>query len=296
MTDQTRTNQRATARITTVERSGLVLDVIDEGPLDGEPIVLLHGFPERASAWSQVAALLNDAGYRTFALDQRGYAPGARPSRRRDYRVNELASDVVALIDAVAGPRGQVHVVGHDWGAMVAWTVAQRHADRLRSLTAVSVPHPGAFLGALLRSRQLLLSWYMLAFQLPLLPEAVLRRIDRGSDRQVADAGLTRDDVVRIKAEIVDSGALPGALGWYRALFLNDPRAMRAKVVGVPTTLVWSDEDLALGRWGAEHTVRWVTDAPYRFVELTGISHWIPTQAPDVLAEAILDRVGSLSA
>ncbi|GAA4810250.1 alpha/beta fold hydrolase [Nocardioides caeni] len=285
--------EQALARITTVERAGLVLDVIDEGPIEGEPIVLLHGFPERATCWGAVTPILNEAGYRTLALDQRGYAPGARPKRRRDYRVSELAADAAALIDVVAGPTGRAHVVGHDWGAIVAWALGQHHADRVRSLTAVSVPHPGAFLTSMVRSRQLLLSWYMLAFQLPRLPEAVLRRIDKGSDRQLAHAGLDRDEIARIKREVVDSGALPGALGWYRALLLNDPRAMRAKVVGVPTTLVWSDEDLALGRWGAEHTARWVSGAPYRFVELAGISHWIPTQAPDVLAEAILDRVGS---
>lgn len=298
MTDPTATDRpRARqGRLATVHRNGLVLDVIDEGPLDGEPVVLLHGFPERATSWGRVTPALHAAGLRTFALDQRGYAPGARPPRRRDYRVSELAADVVALIDDVAGPDGRVHVVGHDWGAIVAWTLAQHHADRVRTLTAVSVPHPGAFGASLLRSRQLLLSWYMLAFQVPRLPEALLRRIDRASAQQLAASGLTRDDVARITHEIVDSGALPGALGWYRALPFNDRRAMRAQVVGVPTTMVWSDQDVALGRWGAEHTARWVTAAPYRFVELAGVSHWIPTQAPDLLVDAILDRVRGATA
>ncbi|WP_408898250.1 alpha/beta fold hydrolase [Nocardioides sp. R1-1] len=279
-----------TGRITTVERDGLVFDLLDEGPLDGEPILLLHGFPERATSWRLVAPRLHEAGYRTIAMDQRGYAPGARPKRRRDYRVALLAQDAVAVIDAVAGAGGSVHVVGHDWGAIVAWALAQHHADRVRTLTAVSVPHPGAFLSSLVRSGQLLKSWYMLAFQLPVLPETLLGRVRSASDRQLRHAGMTREDLDRVRSEIVDSGALPHALGWYRALPLNDPRAMRTRV-GVPTTLVWSDEDVALGRWGAEHTVRWV-DAPYRFVELNGVSHWIPTHAPDVLAEAILDRVG----
>jgi len=282
-----------TDRITQVERDGLVFDVLDEGPLEGEAILLLHGFPERATSWRRVAPLLHEAGYRTLAMDQRGYAPGARPPRRRDYRVSLLAQDAVAVIDAVAGPGGAVHVVGHDWGAIVAWTLAQHHATRVRTLTAVSVPHPGAFLASLVRSRQLLKSWYMLAFQAPLLPEALLGRIRSASDRQLRRAGMTREDVARVRAEIVDTGALPHALGWYRALPFNDARRMRTRV-SVPTTFVWSDQDVALGRWGAEHTVRWM-DGPYRFVELNGVSHWIPTHAPDVLAEAILERVRSAS-
>ncbi len=279
-----------TDRVATVTRQGLVFDVIDEGPLEGEPVLLLHGFPERATCWRLVAPLLHEAGYRTLAMDQRGYAPGARPPRRRDYRVALLAEDAAAVIDAVAGPGGSVHVVGHDWGAIVAWTLAQHHADRVRTLTAVSVPHPGAFVSSLTRSTQLLKSWYMLAFQLPRLPEAFLGRARSASDRQLRAAGMTRADIERVHEEIVDAGALPYALGWYRALPLNDPRAMRTKVA-VPTTLVWSDDDIALGRWGAEATARWV-EAPYRFVELAGVSHWIPTQAPEALAEAVLDRIG----
>lgn len=288
MTDTTDAT-RAAGRLTSVKHGDLVLDVIDEGPLDGEPVLLLHGFPERATCWRLVAPLLNDAGYRTIALDQRGYAPGARPRRRRDYRVSLLAADAVAAIDAVAGEGGSVHVVGHDWGAIVGWTLAQHHADRLRSFTAVSVPHPGAFLASTLRSNQLLKSWYMLAFQLPVLPELLLGRIHSASERQLASAGMTREDVDRVRSEVIESGALPGALGWYRALPLNHSRRMRARV-GVPTTLVWSDEDVALSRWGAENTARWV-DAPYRFVELCGVSHWIPTHAHEQLVEAILDRL-----
>ncbi len=288
MTDTTDAT-RVAGRLTSVKHGDLVLDVIDEGPLDGEPVLLLHGFPERTTCWRLVAPLLNDAGYRTIALDQRGYAPGARPSRRRDYRVSLLAADAVAAIDAVAGEGGSVHVVGHDWGAIVGWALAQHHADRVRTFTAVSVPHPGAFLASMVRSGQLLKSWYMLAFQLPVLPELLLGRIRSASDRQLTSFGMTPEDADRVRAEILDSGALPGALGWYRALPLNHPGRMRARV-DVPTTLVWSDQDVALGRWGAEHTARWV-DGPYRFVELRGVSHWIPTHAHEPLVEAILDRL-----
>lgn len=285
------TDTQQAGRITTVDRDSLTFDVYDEGPADGEVVVLLHGFPERASSWRLVAPQLHAAGYRTVAIDQRGYSRGARPKRRRDYRVNELVADAMALVDAAVGGSGKVHVVGHDWGAIVAWGIAQQHPDRVATLTAVSVPHPMSFVTAMARSKQVLKSWYMLAFQVPKVPELVVGRLGRASDRQLAASGMTREDLERVQREIVDDGALPGALGWYRALPLNDPREMRVKV-SVPTTLVWSDGDIAVSRWSAENNHRWV-EGPYRFVELKGVSHWIPTQAPDDLAEAILGRLAS---
>jgi pimeloyl-ACP methyl ester carboxylesterase len=274
-------------RVTEVQRAGLVLDVLDEGPVDGEPIVLLHGFPERASSWAQVARRLHDAGYRTLAMDQRGYSPRARPPRRRDYRIGELVKDVLALVDRLPG--GTAHLVGHDWGAAVAWSVASAAPAKVRTLTAVSVGHPAAFFSSFVRSDQALKSWYMGFFQLPFVPERV-----GSSDRfgtWLRRGGMTREDVARFKREVVDAGALPYALNWYRAVPLTNPGSTRVKVT-VPTTLVWSDRDVALGPWAAEHTADWV-DAPYRLVVLPGVSHWIPTQAPDELAEAVLERVRS---
>lgn len=276
------------AELIKVERDGLVFDVRDEGPRDGDVVVLLHGFPERATCWRYVAPLLNAAGYRTLAMDQRGYAPGARPPRRRDYRVPELTADVLAVVDELVGPDARVHVVGHDWGAMPAWMLALHHPDRIRTLTAVSVPHPQAFLKAMVHSTQGLKSYYMLLFQLPRLVELSARKgpIFR---RALRDAGMTHDEIRRVYDEVVHDGALTTALNWYRALPLGDPRYIRGQVT-VPTTYVWSDADVALGRWGAEHCTDYV-DADYTFVELPGVSHWIPTQAPEALVDAILERV-----
>lgn len=281
------TEQGSAGRISSVENDGLIFDVLDAGPLDGEPIVLLHGFPERATCWRDVAPVLNTAGYRTLALDQRGYSPGARPPGRRSYRLPLLVGDVVALIDEVAGPEGRAHVVGHDWGAVAAWGTALLAPSRVHTLTAVSVPHPSAFLGAMVRSGQLLKSWYMGAFQVPFLPE-MMGRSGR-MDPMLRRAGMTREEVARFRTEIVESGALPTALNWYRALPFTDLRASRGKV-DVPTTFIWSDGDIAIGRWGAEHSGEYVT-GDYEYVELAGVSHWIPTQAADACAQAILDRV-----
>lgn len=145
-------------RLTSIERDGLTFGVVDDGPLDGHPVVLLHGFPQGPSSWAPTVAALHERGFRTYALDQRGYAPGARPRGRRAYRVAELVADVVVLIDRIGGP---VTLVGHDWGAAVAWNVASRHPDRVAHLVAASVPHTAAFFASMVRSRQLLMSWYI---------------------------------------------------------------------------------------------------------------------------------------
>jgi pimeloyl-ACP methyl ester carboxylesterase len=276
-------------RITSLDRDGLTLDVFDEGPLDGEVVVLLHGFPERSTTWRYVAPLLHEHGYRTLAMDQRGYSPGARPKRRRDYRMGTLADDAAALVEKVGGP---VHLVGHDWGAVVAWTLAMSRPELLRTLTAISVPHPMAFLLAGLTSRQALKSWYIGAFQIPGAAERMAAKPGGRFDRQLRRIGMTEEDVARFRREIVDDGALPFALMWYRAIALVDRRVPPNQKVRVPTTFVWSDSDDAVARRGAERTGRYV-DAPYELVVLHAVSHWVPTHASQACAQAILERIGS---
>ncbi|CAN5234248.1 alpha/beta fold hydrolase [soil metagenome] len=276
-------------RMTSYPRAGLTFDVLDDGPLDGTPAVLLHGFPERATCWGGVAPLLHAAGVRTYAPDQRGYSPRARPFGRWNYRVGALGDDVIALIEAVGEP---VDLVGHDWGAVVGWSVAARRPDLVRSWTAVSVPHPMAFLKAAVTSSQGLKSWYMLLFQIPLLVELIARFVPQVFLASLKRIGMTSAEVARCRREILEYGALPGGLAWYRGLPLMGPAA-RDSDVRVPTTFVWSDEDAALGRRGTELTEQHVKGA-YEFVELAGVSHWIPTQAPQALAEAILARRASV--
>ncbi|QIG41490.1 alpha/beta fold hydrolase [Nocardioides anomalus] len=275
-------------RVPTYDHDGLTFDVRDRGPADGDPVVLLHGFPERAEAWRKVEPLLHEAGLRTLAPDQRGYSPGARPPRRHDYTVDRLVGDVVALIERLGRP---VHLVGHDWGSAVGWSVAQRHPALVRTWTAVSVPHPGAFVRAVATSRQVLDSWYMLAFQLPYLPERVLARPDVPARLQ-RSAGMSAEDAERFRVGMVEGGALRGGIGWYRALPFAARHATGGDKVRVPTTMVWSDRDRFVGRRGVELTPAYVA-ADYRLVELAGVSHWIPTQAPEALATAVLERIAS---
>ena len=177
-------------RVTGVGRDGLTLDVLDEGPIDGPAVVLLHGFPERATSWRLVAPLLHRAGLRTLAVDQRGHSPRARPRGRRAYAVQEFAHDALAVSAAAtrASGGGTVHLVGHDWGAATAWVAATLAPEKVASLTALSVPHPEAFMRSWFTSRQGLKSWYMAAFNIPRLPEWLARREGGQFDRLLAAA------------------------------------------------------------------------------------------------------------
>lgn len=275
-----------TDRHNVVHRGELRFDVHDEGPLDGEPVVLLHGFPQRASSWGRVVPLLHDVGLRTLAVDQRGYSPGARPRSRTSYSTEGLVADLAAVVEAVGRP---VHVAGHDWGAVVGWAAAALRPELLRTLTAVSVPHPGAMAAACLRSDQLLRSWYVAAFQLPWLPERVLA--SRFGDQAMRASGMDPESLSRFRREVVETGALPGALGWYRALPFSHPRVAWRRI-GIPTTFVWSDGDTAISRVAAHRAGEYV-DAAYSYVELPGVSHWVPEQAPEELAAAIIARAES---
>lgn len=263
------------------------IDLRLAGPDDGEPIVLLHGFPQTSRSWGGVATELADAGYRVVAPDQRGYSPAARPAGVEHYSTDALADDVAEIADVLDLER--FHLVGHDWGASVAWVTAVRHAPRLSSVTAVSVPHLGAFGQALRTSAdQQQRSEYIRLFRIGGKAEEVLLADD--AERLV---GMYQDQVEPVDvAAYVDllrePGALTAALDYYRAM-----RADLADLppVTVPTTYVWSTDDMALGRDGAELCGDFV-DADYRFVELADVTHWVPDQAPRELAQAIIDRAG----
>jgi len=272
-------------RVSQFSNGDLTFDVIDSGPIDGTPVVLLHGFPQRASCWAAVSEHLHERGLRTYAPDQRGYSPGARPRTRWGYRGTQLRNDIFTLLSAIGSP---VHLVGHDFGAAMAWSVAGHSPERITSLTAVSVPHPGAFVRSMFTSSQALKSFYIGAFQLPVLPELTLKHGPAAS--WLRNSGMTREMVETFKTDIVEYGALSGGIGWYRALPFAPPSEFSGKIT-VPTTFVWSDGDVALGRKGAELTERYMA-GPYEFEVYEGASHWIPDELPERLGQSIAKRIG----
>jgi pimeloyl-ACP methyl ester carboxylesterase len=268
----------------------LTFDVRVDGPEDGRPVLLLHGFPQTSASWAAVTPLLTRAGLRTYAPDQLGYSPGARPGEVEAYSAQNRAQVTADLMTALAIPVADV--VGHDWGANVAWTLAAWHPDRVRSLTAVSVPHPAAYTAAYRadpeqkeRSSYIRLFWQEGKAEDVLLADdgRRLRRMLSGAEH---DTGVPAEAVDEYVAVLSAPGALTAALNWYRAMSSDT----RVDPVGVPTTYVWSDGDVAIGRTAAEACADHVR-GDYRFVELPGVTHWIPEQAPEQLAAAILDRI-----
>jgi pimeloyl-ACP methyl ester carboxylesterase len=281
----------------TVERDGLVFDVTTAGPVDGDPVVLLHGFPQSARCWDAVTPALAAAGFRTVAPDQRGYSPGARPVGRAAYRTTELVADAVAFVEAALAETGRprAHVVGHDWGSLVAWALAGSRPELLHTVTGISVPPPGAMSAALHRPRQLLASWYMAAFAVPGLAERAFavpagRPWSPGLVRMLVRSGQTRERAERDAARLADPAALTAALNWYRAIPLSRREVIPQATV--PALFVWSDRDTALTRDAAEEAARHV-DGPFRYAELRGVSHWIPDEAPAALTELLLEYIGA---
>ena len=274
-----------------VDVGDLTFDVRVDGPEDGRPVLLLHGFPQTALSWAAVTPRLAEAGLRTYAPDQLGYCPGARPAEVGAYSMPNLAQVTADLMTALDVPRADV--VGHDWGANVAWTLAAWHPDRVRSLTAVSVPHPTAYTAAYrVDPEQKERSAYIRLFWQPGKAEEVLLADDARRLRRMlhgdGDTGVPAEAVDEYVSVLSAPGALTAALNWYRAMSSD----IRVDPVGVPTTYVWSDGDVAIGRTAAQACAEYVT-GDYRFVELPGMTHWLPEQAPEALAAAILDRIAS---
>jgi len=254
--------------------------------------VLLHGFPQSAGEWRAQIRALADAGFRAVAPDQRGYSPGARPDGVEAYGIDHLVADVLAICDGLGGER--IDLVGHDWGAIVAWVVAARHPSRLRTLTAVSVPHPEAFADAYAspHSRQREMSGYIEVFRSG---DGAGERMLAGEDgdgirRLFEGQGLGVEASAEHAAVHAEPGALTAALNWYRA---THPTMMRSIApVSIPTLFVWGTLDPAISREAAEGCAPYVT-GPYRFEVLEGVDHWVPEMASDRLNGLLLEHLAA---
>ncbi|RKT87718.1 Pimeloyl-ACP methyl ester carboxylesterase [Saccharopolyspora antimicrobica] len=260
-------------------------DALTAGPQDGRPVLLLHGFPEAAVEWSEQLAVLGGAECFAVAPDQRGYSPGVRPQQVSDYRMTELVDDVLAIAEHFGWDR--FDLVGHDWGAVVAWTTAAAHPERIRTLTAVSIPHPDPFNAALREDEdQATRSAYIQEFRSSTAEKALLA--DNAKKlRRIYYPGVPEHHVDDYVQRLTEPGALTAALNWYRAARYN---SREIGPVEVPTLYVWSTEDVAVGSTAALATADHVT-GPYRFEMLEDVSHWIPEEAPDTFTRLLLQHL-----
>ncbi|HYD10992.1 MAG TPA: alpha/beta fold hydrolase [Acidimicrobiales bacterium] len=257
--------------------------------MSAAPVICLHGFPEQPSAFDSVASSLRAAGFDDVHVpSQRGYDPARRPVGRSSYRTEELATDVLRYADANGIDR--FHLVGHDWGAILAWWLAANVPSRLLTMTSLAVPHPKAMGAVALRSNQLLKSYYVGLFQIPGLPE---RALLSGGGRRFRDAlsssGLAEaraDEYVRAMSE---PGALTAAISWYRGASIRMLLTL-PDVVDVPVLYVWGSDDLALSRAAAEATTRYVRSR-YRFLPLEGASHWLPQEHSELFVPALVEHL-----
>ncbi|MBC6449927.1 alpha/beta fold hydrolase [Actinokineospora xionganensis] len=259
-------------------------DALSGGSAGDRPVLLLHGFPQSSTEWGHVVGELGRAGFHAVAPDQRGYSPGVRPEEVGDYRMDDLVADVLAIADELGWSR--FDLVGHDWGAAVGWHTAAEHPDRIRTLTAVSAPHPAAIAAAYREDEdQHLRSQYISVFK-ERSAEKRLLADNAAALRQMFEYRVPPSHIEDYVTRLSEPGAMTAALNWYRATRWN----VTPDAVSVPTMYVWGTEDVAFGSTAALSCGKWVTGA-YRFEMLEDASHWIPEEAPDALTALLLDHL-----
>lgn len=261
--------------------SGRRLAAIDEGPVDGPLVILLHGFPEFSYAWRNQVGPLADDGWRVLVPDQIGYNLSDKPIGLENYDIDALADDVLRLAES-AGYR-TFSLVGHDWGGIVAWWLALRDPDRIERLAILNAPHPATMTRyAMTHPTQMLRSWYVLFFQIPGLPEALLRaggyrmarRMLTGTSR--GDA-FSRHDLDHYQEAWSRPGALTAMINWYRAL--RKRRKLRSERVRVPTMILWGERDAALEFPLALAALRRCDQG--RLFRFPNATHWLQHEEPE---------------
>ena len=273
-----------------VSANGLRFHVASLG--EGDKLALcLHGFPECWYSWRHQMPLLANLGYRVWAPDLRGYGESDRPPNVEDYDVDHLMADVAGLVDA-SGAKSTL-LIAHDWGGVIAWYFAMRQVRPLDRLVVMNLPHPACMERELRHWRQIRRSWYALFFQLPWLPEALLRarRCQAIADafrKSAIDKSRFPDEVVDVYRENASRpGALTAMLNYYRALFRfgRKQREYGHPVIETPTLLLWGEEDIALCKETTYGTDRFVPNLTLHY--LPNVSHWVQQEAPEKVNELL---------
>jgi pimeloyl-ACP methyl ester carboxylesterase len=269
----------------------LTFDALVAGEPGAPLVLLLHGFAESMNCWRAQVTALGDMGYRAVAPSQRGYSQGARPDPRdaSNYHIDRLMDDAMAIVAASGYGEARFHLVGHDWGGSIAWSLADRHPQRIASLTVLSRPHPNAFNRALQMpdGDQAHRSRHHKAFLEPGAADVVLADDVKWLRERLSAAGVPQAAIAQHLSVLGNKEAMEAALAWYRAR-----GAIRGPLgpIRVPTLYIWGDADDTVGRPAAEGTVDFIA-APYRFEVFSGVGHFAADQAPDRVSELLLEHV-----
>ena len=272
-----------------VATNGLSLHVVQAGPKDGPPVVLLHGFPEFWFGWRRQIAPLARAGFRVVVPDQRGYGGSDKPSDVASYRLDLPAADVAGLVTALGYER--VFLAGHDWGGAVAWRVVQDHPERVRALTIFNLPHPEAFAEAR-RAGTSRLRGYWLFFQLPFLPELAnrlghWRGVIDGIRATARPGAFPDDDLPHYRYAWDHDGAMHTMLHWYRASYRLPPPPPAHGTVEVPVRLVVAPNDAYVERDTVTRSLRYCRDATS--VEIPNVGHWLLHEEPEATSREMIE-------
>jgi pimeloyl-ACP methyl ester carboxylesterase len=270
-----------------VEANGYKFSCKISGNENDIPVILLHGFPESSAMWKRLTTDLNKTGYYTIAPDQRGYSFAARPNELKEYEINSLARDVIALANSLGIDK--FHLVCHDWGSAVGWQVAAQYPDRLYSFASLSIPHLKAFSRAYKEdSLQYQASGYMRDFQTKKLPEFMLAR----NKYEVLKSIWSEHEEKEINSYVdllSQKNALTAALNWYRANFKLISEGSDMGMISVPTLFVWGNKDDAVARSGVDWTKDYVNDY-YRFVEVDS-GHWLIQESYEKVKNEIVSHL-----
>jgi pimeloyl-ACP methyl ester carboxylesterase len=265
-----------------VRGDGVDLAVVDEG--EGQPVLLIHGFPDSSYLWRHQIRALVDAGYRAIAPDLRGFGDSDRPLEVGAYGVRHSVADMVAVLDALGVERA--HVVAHDWGAAVGWGLAAYAGERVDHLAVLSVGHPNALRRPTIEQRER--SWYPLLFQFEGTAEELLMH---DGWRLFHEWTRGDGDTERAIADLSRPGALTAALNWYRASWRPDAELReRAQFpsIAADTLGIWSDRDHYLVEEGMTGSEPYVL-GDWRYERIDGASHWMQLDAPERLNALLLE-------
>jgi epoxide hydrolase 4 len=276
-----------------IETNGIRLHVVQAGPQSGVPVVLLHGFPEFWYGWRKQIPALVEAGCRVIVPDQRGYNLSDKPKGVKNYSVDILVRDILGLIDALGYEK--VNLTGHDWGGIVAWTLANQYPERLHRLSVFNAPHPSVMRRFLTRDlEQMRRSWYAMFFQLPWIPEAAIKWNDwqtavRSLRSSSNPSSFSDEDILEYKQAWSQPGAMTSMLNWYRGAARYPLQMPNDTRIEVPTLMMWGMKDFALSHRMARPSMDHVDEG--NLILFPEATHWVQHDASEEVNHYLIDFI-----